>query len=375
MSVGAGRRFARGLALWTAIGLFFASEAAIRQFPGQARRLPWLDALLINIPFYLIWGALSLVVLALARRFPLRDAKRWRNVGVHVLFALTAALLQLVLAEGFFELVRLWRGNPTTFRTALAFSVQHNLHVNFLTYWAIVAVKMLRDSDRGLRERRLVESRLREELARAELSALRMQLHPHFLFNALHSISALLDTDPVAADAMLMRLSDLLRRSLERRSEAEVSLGRELDFVRTYLELTGMRYGERLRAEVSVSPGLLSAMVPTFLLQPLVENAVLHGVETSVQPCRVSVRAYQEGSRLVLEVENDLGPLPDARARGEAGLGIANVRARLVQFAEEETSFDLDLEPGRRALARILLPFRETRRTELGTDGELVEVS
>lgn len=349
-----------GLLLWSGLALFFATEAAMRQFPARApARIGWADALLINFTFYWLWGALSIAVLALSRRFPLRGERRWAHVAFHVLLGIAIASVHLVAAELAFELIRIGRGAEISFAEGLSFSFRNNFHVNLLTYWAIVAVRHLRDYDQGLREKELVASRLREQLARAELDALRMQLHPHFLFNALHSISALVHSDPARADVMLVRLSELLRRSLEARTDNEITLARELEFVRGYLELVAMRYGERLAAEIAVPAALLGALVPNGILQPLVENAIVHGVEPSSDACAVAVRARLAGESLQLEVENDLEPSGREPSQGAAGIGLANVRARLEQLFDGASRLELDIEPGRHAMARIVLPFRE----------------
>ena len=368
-----------GLLLWSGLALFFATEAALRQFPArQPARIAWADALLINFTFYWLWGALSIAVLGLSRRFPIRGENRFRNILIHVGLGIAVACLHLVGAELAFELIRIRRGAEIAFAEGLAFSFRNNFHVNLLTYWAIVAVRHLRDYDQGLREKELVASRLREQLARAELDALRMQLHPHFLFNALHSISALVHSDPGRADVMLVRLSELLRRSLQARTDNEITLARELEFVRGYLELVAMRYGDRLAAEIAVPASLLGALVPNGILQPLVENAVVHGVEPSSEVCRVLIRAELAGDELRLEVENgvpDEPTGPNRPPRGAAGIGLANVRARLEQLFDRAATFTLEIERGRRALARIVLPFREVGARPRTVESSKLEVS
>ncbi len=347
--------------LWTGLGLFFASEAAIRQYPGVERNMPWGDALLVNIPFYLIWGLLAFGVLRLGRLIPIAgDARsRARAVAIHLGASVAFALIHLVVSEAAFELIRLWRGRDVSYLDALAFSFRHNFHINLLTYWAILALRHLREYDRGLREKELVASRLKEQLASAELSALRMQLQPHFLFNALHSISSLLYQDPEAADRMLVRLSDLLRQSLDTNGQQEVRLEQELDYVARFLDIEKMRYADRLVLATYVDPMVLDAAVPTFLLQPLVENAVVHGVGRSAAPCRVAVRARRDEGELVLEVENDLPGDAAAPAAGGSGVGLHNTRARLEQLYGSAARLELDLGRGRLALARVVLPFRE----------------
>jgi hypothetical protein len=358
------RSFSLWLLLWGGLGLFFASEAAIRQWPGRDRAMPWSDALLVNIPFYLLWGVLALGVLRFAAAFPITGdrRRRVRAVLLHLAVGLAVAALHLVLAECVFELVRQYRGRDISFATGLAFSFRHNFPVNVVTYWSIVGVFHLVAYYRGLREKELVASRLEEQLARAELSALRMQLQPHFLFNALNSISELVYSDPAAADRMLVRLSDLLRRSLETTRQHEVPLEQELDFLQRYLEIERMRYPDRLQLQFFVDEFVLDAAVPTFLLQPLVENAVVHGVGRSRGPCRVSVRARREADELYLEVENDLPPgaAPGpARRPDREGVGLQNTRARLAQLYGDRGRLELELRPEGIALARVVLPFRE----------------
>ena len=356
------------LALWTGIGLFFASQAALSDVLGQGWRIPWTDALLINLPYYWLWALFALPALVAARRFPIENPRRLAHLAAHLAFGLLVAALHLVAAEGGFELVRQLRGREVTFETALRFSFRNNYHVNVLTYWAVVAMHHLRSYDRGYRERTLAAVRLREQLVRAELGALRMQLHPHFLFNALNSITAVLHRDAEQAETMIVQLSRLLRRALETRDTAEVTLAREIEMLRNYLELAALRHGDRLRWRIEVPPVLSSAMVPTFLLQPLVENAVVHGIEGLPDQGAIVVRGEQLADRLVIEIENDAPSTPAGGRRAGAGVGLENVRARLRHLYGEAASFELTVRPGDSALARIVLPFREeidlTRRSD-----------
>lgn len=357
------RRVLVWVLLWIGLGLFFASEAAIRQVPGGERGLRWSDALLVNIPYYLLWGLLALLVVHLCRRWPFGEQFAG-HLALHILASVAIASSHLLLAESFFHGLRAARGQEIAYSEALVFSFRHNFHVNLLTYWAIVGVRQLLAYYRGLREKELVASRLKEQLVRAELAALRMQLQPHFLFNALNSISELVYVDPAAADQMLVRLSDLLRKSLETNGAQEIPLAQELEFVERYLEIERMRYSDRMRWTSHVDEFALDAAVPSFLLQPLVENAVVHGVGRSSRPCRVILRARREEGELFLEVENDLPPGGPAPTRPEReGVGIQNTRARLEQIYGDRARLDLDLRSeaggGGIALARVVMPYRE----------------
>jgi LytS/YehU family sensor histidine kinase len=171
---------------------------------------------------------------------------------------------------------------------------------------------------------------------------------------------------------MIVHLSELLRRSLESDAGTQVPLARELDFVRSYLALASMRHGERLRAEITIPSALTTARVPSLILQPLIENAVMHGVERTPGPCRVAVRARLAGEQLLIEVENDL-PAEGAPERRGSGVGLENVRARLAQHYGDHGRFALDLEPSRRAVAKLMLPFTEGPARRSGPENNLLE--
>jgi sensor histidine kinase YesM len=206
------------------------------------------------------------------------------------------------------------------------------------------------------RERALRTSQLEARLAQAQLQLLKMQLHPHFLFNTLNSISALIHHDVELADRMVARLGDLLRLALQHFGAEEVPLRQELEFVLSYLEIEQARLGPRLRFQLDVEEGAAEALVPTFLLQPLVENAIRHGVAARPLGGRVEVRARREASRLSLEVR-DTGPGP-APGEPAEGVGLSNTRARLGRLYGEEYQFELAGGPGGGAVVRVVIPFR-----------------
>lgn len=212
------------------------------------------------------------------------------------------------------------------------------------------------------RERRAIAAE--SELTRAQLAALQMQINPHFLFNSLNGIASLIHTDPETADSVLVDLSDLLRDVLERTDETESSLAQELQFIERYLAIERARFGSRLTVEIELQESTSSARVPTFILQPLVENAIRHGIERSKDRGTVQIRSRRDGAELLLSVEdNDPGPSRlESEPESGHGLGLTNTRARLKVLYQDEATLELHpLQPnGTRAV--ITLPFQTVRQ-------------
>jgi len=208
------------------------------------------------------------------------------------------------------------------------------------------------------RERRTLE--LEAHLAQARLQALRMQLHPHFLFNTLNAISTLVHTAPRLADDMIGNLSTLLRLSLDSATEQEIPLGRELDFLERYLDIEQIRFGPRLRVEKHIAPEDRIALVPTLVLQPLVENAIRHGIEPKVSPGMIGIRAERVGELLRLTILDSGVGLPEtalAEPRPAGGIGLANTRARLQSLYPARHRFTLRNAPAGGCVVELEIPF------------------
>ncbi|HSS20403.1 MAG TPA: histidine kinase [Pyrinomonadaceae bacterium] len=232
--------------------------------------------------------------------------------------------------------------------------------MEFLTYWAILGIGYFFDYYQRYRERELTAARLETQLARAHLQVLMMQLHPHFLFNTLHTISSTMHRDIEVADNMITHLSDLLRITLENVGIPEVSLKQELEFVERYLEIEKSRFRERLEVDMRIDPATLDARVPNMLLQPLVENAIRHGIALYSTTGKIKIMASKESDMLKIEVQDNgrgLSEEPDWLT--EKGVGLSNTRLRLQQLYSERHRFTVFNAPERGLVVRIVIPFNK----------------
>jgi LytS/YehU family sensor histidine kinase len=223
-----------------------------------------------------------------------------------------------------------------------------------LTYWLLVGLRHAADYYNKYKDRELKATQLEARLAQAQLQVLKMQLQPHFLFNTLHAISALVHKDVEAADRMITRLSEFLRLTLESVGMQEIELKGELESLDKYLEIEQVRFGDRLTVVRSIDPETLDLLVPNLILQPLVENAVRHSVAPRAAGGRIEIRARRKGDSLLLEVEDDGPGLPSAPV--VEGVGLANTRARLEQLYGSAQS--MELAPDRGFRVKLSLPAR-----------------
>src|SRR5882672_10000657 len=290
---------------WAAFAIFFASESIISR-AYAARPLMLGQTLVAWLLCATLWFLLTPIVLSLAQRFPL-ERGRWR---LHLVFHLGAgavlavAHLSLYVTVFFLLSILLKAGHPT-FAEAFRNQFVYSVHADYVTYWAIIGLNQALDYYRRYRERELRAAQLETSLAHAQLDALKMQLHPHFLFNTLNSISVLMAEDVTAARGMLTSLSDLLRSSLENVGSHEISLKEELEFLRNYLAIEQTRFQDRLTVRMEIEPRTLDASVPNLILQPLVENAIRHGIAPHAGPGVIEIHAARRNGMVELRVADN----------------------------------------------------------------------
>ena len=334
-----GRPFRLGiLGFWTAMGLVESSKAyvTVQIRDGSST---WPHALVGNMPWWYAWALATPLIFLLADRWRL-DRPAWAlAVPIHLVSAVLISLAH-ASAVGLLFYYTHTRGG------GFVQSAGHQIRLfadgylapDVLTYFAAVGGYYAIDFARRFRERELTAVKLEAGLHEARLAALRMELHPHFLFNALNAVSGLVRRrEHDAAVGALARLGDLLRRTLDRRAEHEGPLGEELEFLREYLEIERLRFHDRLTVHEEVDSAVLEALVPTLVLQPLVENAVRHGIARTPGPGRITLRARRVGDVLELTVR-DTGTGFADDGPGEEGVGLSNTRARLAQLYDGRAS-------------------------------------
>jgi len=288
---------------------------------------PWVAALAFAVPMSLAYGFMILSSWWVCRANPLR--RGWPSITAQLAASLQASALwtggAALVAVILLRAAHLGPDRPGILKDLAALFV---IGVPVYLLSSVVHYMLLALEDSHAAERRALESQVGAR--EAELRALRAQLNPHFLFNSLNSINALVGADPEGARRMCERLGDFLRRTLALGAREAVPLREELALVDRYLDIEQVRFGERLRVERAVDPALLDCTVPPLLLQPLVENAIKHGVQNVLEGGAVSLGASREGETLVLTVENPIAA--DAPARAGEGVGLENVRRRLAAF-------------------------------------------
>jgi signal transduction histidine kinase len=310
---------------------------ATRQVSGHV-------AFVWTLPSWLLLLPLAAGTVVLAGRFSFEKGNRARSVVVHVLACVMFGLVHLGGITPFRVLIA---GDPLNWphvERAFVIAVRLLLYLDVLTYWAMVGMYLA-----------LHYSNLRTSLAEARLAALRAQLNPHFLFNTLNAISTFaLKGDQPAVTETIGRLSGLLRAALDEHTE-EISLTREMEFVDDYVAIQQIRFADRLCVEKSIARDTLEGLVPTMILQPIVENAIQHGVNAQRGRGHVDISAVRDNGSLVIEVR-DSGP--GFRAVGaHDGIGLANTRARLEQLYGSHYLFEYGSMPEGGASVRITIPF------------------
>lgn len=339
---------------WTLFGFFFASQVCLYE-AYMGRPVTWGRALAVWLTCSYIWAAQTPFILALAGHFRLNGSKWLQSLLVHLPASILFAVIHLG-TEVFMNLAIIGVKPGERFSLIEAFEKNFitEFHSDLIVYWAIIGASHAAEYYQKYHERELKASQLEARLAQSQLQVLKMQLHPHFLFNTLHAISALMHKDVEAADRMIARLSDLLRMTLENVGVQLVPLQQELELLKRYIEIEETRFRDRLTVHMRIDSEALDAQVPNLILQPLVENAIRHGIAPRLAAGRVEVSARRKYESLHLQVRDNGCGLSKNR---KEGIGLANTRARLWQLYGAKHHFVLSSNPDGGLTVTLVIPF------------------
>jgi sensor histidine kinase YesM len=360
---------ARYIGLWTIVVIVFAVQ---RYWHDELGGPIWsvFDYVRWSMIQWYTWAALAPFVFRLSSRYPIIGVTRKRDyikpmavsVGVTFVSLVIGAILSLP-----FE--------PSGFDMQLDQFIGQHFATGLLTYWSLFAIQQALQFHAEKSRREMEASRMATELAQSRLQALKSQLQPHFLFNTLHAIATLLKEDTLSAEDMLLRLSELLRAFLEDYDGQEVTLRRELLLLDLYLGIQGMRFKDRLTTRIYVAPDTIDCAVPSLILQPIVENAIHHGIGERLGTDLIDIESRREGDQLCIEVRNRNSTLE----RGEGpprhaghGVGLSNTELRLRELYGDAGQVRLDMIWPQGVSCRIMLPYRLME--ELDDAPEIVSV-
>lgn len=349
-----------GFVVWTLLALLTASRNHLTYLQLGAD-VPLKTILLSSFVDYYLWALVSIVIFRLTAKFPLEKPHLFRNAGIYLFLSAVLTLLVALVSIPVFYLLsgaenRIFP-NLSDISGSIVFRPS-NLYQGFITFWATLAVAHAVLFYRRAREKELRLQTFAAQIAEARLSALKMQIHPHFLFNTLNSISALLRRDADRAEQMIAYLGDFLRLTLAGSGDNQTSLKDELFFLETYLKIEKIRFRDRLTVKFDIAPETLSAFVPTLIMQPLVENAIKHGFSDRSENCLLEISAAKIAGKLQLTIKDNGAGFPASEQIVQNGVGLTNTTLRLKEIYRDDFAFDIINGNGAGgAIVRIETPF------------------
>jgi LytS/YehU family sensor histidine kinase len=341
--------------IWTLLGVIFSFSKYVNYLSGESPISIW-AAVSSAMPEWYIFAFLSVPLPWLFRRFPIRRDSWFLPVILYLIVSILFSALHTIFSH-------LLQPDmyPLSFvvSPALKYHVIAHYSFNILVFAGILGFNLVLKYNRKLRERELHTSRLKARLAQSQLEVLRNQIQPHFLFNTLHSIAALMYERPESAHDMMTHLSDLLRLSLDSSGRQQVTLEEENFFLRHYIDIQQTRFGDRLKFSVDIQPETINALVPAFFLQPLVENAIRHGIAPYEIMGRIDIRSRVLNGKLSVQIkDNGPGIEGDLESATGDGVGISNFRERLQQLYGDDQNLTFKNDPEGGLIVNIEIPLR-----------------
>lgn len=343
------------------IGFFWLILVAVSstQIAPAGQMLTWPQATRRAIITWSIWALLLPAIIKVDAVLPVAKDSLFKRFALHIPLSLVFTVLKQSLVAGVVAL--LLKSGPELAIDSLQASFKGTFQAGVMAYWVMMFFYITFNYHKHLKGQEIRNAELRRLASQSRLETLRAQLNPHFLFNALNTISAHVERNPVTSRQMLEELEELLRLSLAHSDDREVPLAREIAFVEHYLAIQKARFSDRLSAIVRADSDVLKALVPTFILQPLVENAVLYGMSPRLEKGTVEVSAWRTNGQLHLAVQDDGPGLPaDWDPEQSVGIGISNTRERLRQlYGDRNQKFEILSEPGHGVRVEVSMPFRQ----------------
>jgi two-component system, LytTR family, sensor kinase len=347
--------------IWAAVGLFDATQNVF-VMRAEGMHHNWGRLFIYLLIGWLPWALATPIVFRLSRRYP---PMQWKPISTwirHLAMCLAIGFLSSAWTATLDKWMDPWAkpNGPGPFPKLLSQSFYNNLLATFILYCTILLVGYMLDSRERLAREQTETARLNEQLSKAQLSAVRRQIEPHFLFNTLNAIAGLVrESRNEAAVTMIVELSEFMRRVLEDSNRQQVPLAEELEFTRKYLDIQKVRFVERLQCTVNVPNELLLAQVPTLILQPIVENAIKHGISKRAQGGAVRILASRSNGMLNLSVYNDGPSLPANIENIHTGIGIANMRTRLQSLYGDHFKLNMHNQSPNGVEVSVSVPFKE----------------
>jgi two-component system LytT family sensor kinase len=355
-------KWATLLGFWTLFSLLYANQTYLEMLRDPRMHHSWWRILFWQLVVWYLWLGLTPIVFKLGSTCPLDGKRRLLSLLVHLPAAVVlgaAHIAGATLVRMTIEPFDVW-SDHSPFLRQYGDGLSNYFLFDFLVYWSILGVSYAFDYHARYRERESRALQLESQLAQARLEALKMQIHPHFLFNTLHTIAGLVRANkPKPAVDMIAGLSDLLRRALDNAAEHEVALSEEIEFIGTYLDIQKVRFSDRLTVQMKIAPETLNARLPNLILQPLVENAIRHGISIADSAGHLTISANRENGNLLVSICDD-GPGLQAGWRMEdcPGIGLANTRKRLEHLYGNNHQFELRNNEVGGVTASLTIPFK-----------------
>ena len=355
------------LSIATLVVLADTGQNAVGNSMHDSNPPPFFRLLLWPSIWWYSWAIFGVGVYYLTRRFPLTREYRSTSLWIH-LVGCVATYLGHVSVQVAAMALPVYQTLHPTWSHAILHHAGTSIFLNLLMYWSVVAASHAFIFYSQYREREVHAAKLKADLHKAQLSSLKMQLQPHFLFNTLNAVSTLMYRDVSAADQMIGKLGDLLRKTIDQSNVSEITLKEELDFITNYLDIEQARFGDRLTVTFDIAPKAYDAAIPYLILQPLVENAIKHGISNISSPGHIHIQATIQSNVLILAV-SDNGPGLEGDSLPGSGTGISNTRQRLEKIYGERFSLSFIPNTPEGLIVRLKIPFQllmpQNRRTEI----------